>query len=319
MCWYEHYTCAKFLVNSLIRHVRYAKMHSIRWGDLQYVLAVANEGSLSAAARSLGVNHSTVLRRLDAFEYRHKLRVFHKLSTGYKLTIEGQKLLESALAVESTVKALEHKIFGQEMKLEGTLRLTTTDALSRLILGTHLSAFHQLYPKIQLELSLTSRRLDISHLDADVAIRAASELPDTLAGTKLCKMAFGVYGASEYINGLQGQHPLESATWLMMHQGNASLQVSKLISEEKIVLKADSFEPLIMAAENKMGLAYLPCFIGDGSTMLQKVDMEVKHQGTDLWIMTHKDLEHSARVTAFVDFIEEAIKLDHNRLAGFDH
>lgn len=291
-------------------------MHNIRWGDLQTVLAVANEGSLSAAARSLGVNHSTVLRRLEAFEYRHKIGVFHKLSSGYKLTVEGQKLLESALAVEATVKALEHKIFGQKMKLEGTLRLTTTDALARLILGSHLAAFHQLYPKIQLELSLTSRRLDISHLDADVAIRAASELPDTLGGTKLCKMAFAVYGAPEYINGLQGKHPLESAAWLMMHQGNASLQVSKLISQDKILLKADSFEPLLMAAENKMGLAYLPCFMGDSSRALQKVALEIQQQSTDLWMVTHKDLKNSARVKAFLDFMQEAIKADHNRLAG---
>ncbi|MCZ2720254.1 LysR family transcriptional regulator [Marinomonas sp. 15G1-11] len=291
-------------------------MHKIRWGDLQYVLTVANEGSLSAAARSLSVNHSTVLRRLDAFEHRHKLRVFHKLPTGYKLTVEGQKLLESALAVESTVKELERKIFGQEMKLEGVLRLTTTDALSRLILGTHLAAFHQLYPRIQLELILTSRLLDISNLDADVAIRPASELPAFFVGTKLCKMAFGVYGAPNYIKGLKGKHPLGAASWLVMYQGTASVQVSELISEEKIVMKADSFEPLIIAAENNMGLIYLPCFIGDSSDILQKVDVEIKHQGTDLWLMTHNELESSAKVKAFFEFMEEAIKSDYNRLSG---
>lgn len=292
-------------------------MHNIRWDDLQYVLTVANEGSLSAAARSLGVNHSTVLRRLDAFEHRHKLQLFHKRSTGYKLTVEGQMLLESALNIESTVKELERKIFEQEMQLEGVLRLTTTDVLSRLILCTHLAAFHQLYPRIQLELSLTSRRLDISNLDADVAIRPASELPESLVGTKLCKIAFGVYGEPNYIKGLQGKHPLESASWLVMDQGSASLQVSELISEEKIVMKTDSFEPLIMAVENKMGLAYLPCFIGDSSGTLQKVDLEVKHQSTYLWMMTHNDLENSARVKAFFNFMEEAIKPDHNQLAGF--
>lgn len=294
-------------------------MHNIRWGDLQYVLTVANEGSLSAAARSLGVNHSTVLRRLDAFEHRHKLRVFHKLPTGYKLTVEGKKLLESALAVESTVKQLERKIFGQEMQLEGVLRLTTTDALSRLILATHLAAFHQLYPRIQLELSLTSRQLNISNLDADVAIRPATELPESFVGTKLCKIAFAVYGAPSYINGLQGKHPLESASWLVMYQGNASLQVSELILEEKIVMKTDSFEPLMAAAENKMGLAYLPCFIGDCSGVLQKVDVKIINQNTDLWIMTHNDLENSAKVKAFFDFMEEAIKSDLNRLAGLDY
>lgn len=214
---------------------------------------------------------------------------------------------------------MEHKVFGQELKLEGTLRITTTDALSRLILGTHLAAFHRLYPKIQLELSLTSRQLDISHLDADIAIRPANELPAHLVGTKLSKIAFGVYGSPEYINGLKSKHPLKSASWLMMHRGSASLQVSELISEDKIVMKADSFEPLIIAAENQMGLAYLPCFLGNSEGTLQRVDMEVMHQNTDLWMMTHKDLEDSARVKAFFNFMKGAIKSDHNRLAGFDY
>lgn len=163
---------------------------------------------MSAAARSLGVNHSTVLRRLDTFEHRHKLKVFHKLPTGYKLTVEGQKLLESAVAVESTVKELERKIFGREMKLEGLLRITTTVALFRLVLGNHLAAFHQFYPKVQLDLSLTSRRLDIAHLDADVAIRPACALPEILVGMKFCEIAFGVYGTQNYINSLHGKHPL---------------------------------------------------------------------------------------------------------------
>lgn len=297
-------------------------MHSIRWGDLQYVLAVANEGAVAAAARSMGVNHSTVLRRINAFEDRHKVRIFHKLPTGYKLTAEGQLLLDSALSIESTVKTLERKIFGQEMKLEGVIRLTTTDALLRLVLARHLVTFHRLHPKIQLELSVTSRLLNLSHLDADVAIRPAKELPDSVKATRLCKIAFGIYGEPDYINSLNGKHPLESALWLgkaptLIHK-NGSRAISEAIAEEKIVFKADSYEPLLIAAEQGIGLAYMPCFIGDSSEKLQKVDVEVEHNGIDLWMMAHSDLKHSARVKAFFDFMEEEIHSDHNRLAGLN-
>ena len=104
-----------------------------------------------------------------------------------------------------------------------------------------------------------------------------------------------------------------------MYQGNASLQVSEFILEEKIVMKTDSFEPLMAAAENKMGLAYLPCFIGDCSGVLQKVDVKIINQNTDLWMMTHNDLENSAKVKAFFDFMKEAIKSDLNRLAGLGY
>jgi DNA-binding transcriptional LysR family regulator len=287
-------------------------MHSIRWADLQYVLAVANEGSLSAAARSLGVNHSTVLRRLNAFEYRHKLQVFHKLPTGYKLTVEGRQLLDSALSIESTVKSLERRMFGQEMKLEGTLRLTTTDSLLRFVLAKHLAVFHRLYPRIQLELNVTPRRLELSNLEADVAIRPTQSLPENLKGIKLCEMAFGVYGTPKYISSLKGKHPLRSAHWLEMSQGSASHLISTFIPEEQVVLKADSFEPLLMAAEQHIGLAYLPCFVGESSEKLQRVDLKVEHEPTGLWMMTHIDLENSAKVKAFFEFMETELKSDQN-------
>lgn len=295
-------------------------MHSLRWGDLQYVLAVANEGSIAAAARSMGVNHSTVLRRLNAFEHRHKLRVFHRLAAGYKLTAEGQQLFESALSIESTVRALERKVFSREMKLEGVLRLTTTDTLMSLVLARHLKTFHRAYPRIKLDLNVTNRLLNLSDLDADVAIRPAEELPDNLAGVRLCDMAFAVYATSDYLNSLQGKHPLESADWLGLSprqlKGAAVRRMADLIPEERVVLAADSFEALRQAAELGMGLAYMPCFVGEVSGKLQRVDIEFPYQGIGLWLMAHRDLVGSARVSAFFEFIEAELKADHNRLAG---
>ena len=257
-------------------------MHSLKWDDLQYVLVVANQGSVAAAARSMGVSHSTVLRRLSAFEERHRLRVFYKLPTGYKLTPEGRQLLESALSIESTVQALERRIFGQEMRLEGVLRLTTTDTLLRLILSRHLAAFHDAYPRIQLELKVTNRLVDLSNLEVDVGLRPAMELPDNLTGIRLCDIAFGVYGSPDYLNSLQGRRPLESANWLgfsaMGGRGTMAQVVADFVPEEQVVMKADSFEPLLLAAEQGMGLVYMPCFVGESSGKLQRVDMDMAQQ-----------------------------------------
>lgn len=295
-------------------------MHSIRWDDLQYVLTVANAGSVAAAARALGVNHSTVLRRLNGFEHRHKLRVFHKLPTGYKLTPEGKELLDAALMIETTVKTLERKVFGQEMKLEGTLKLTTTDTLLRLILERHLSRFHQAYPKIKLELSITARLLDLSVLDADVAIRPGIAIPENLFGTRLCDLAFGVYGSPTYINSLHGPKPIEAAHWLglssEMSGGKVARQVEDILNPYNVVLRADSFEALALLAERCMGLAYLPCFVGEASDKLQRIDMELESANVGLWMISHRDLINSGRVRSFFDFIESEIKADHNKLAG---
>ncbi|MFT6914926.1 MAG: DNA-binding transcriptional LysR family regulator [Motiliproteus sp.] len=308
-------------------------MHSMRWDDLQYVLAVANEGSVAAAARAMGVNHSTVLRRLGAFEHRHKLCLFHRRPSGYKLTPEGHQLLDSARAIEGTVKALERRISGQEMTLAGTLRLTTTDTLLSGILNRHLAAFHRAYPRIQLELNITTRLLDLSRLDADVAIRPATSLPDNLTGVRICDLVFGIYGAPEYLNSLRGRRPLEDAHWLgftpMLAQqqsgknmGELTLpegmgrRVEELMSPDRVVLKADSFEALRLAAEQGLGLALLPCFVGEASEKLQRVDISMELDTTSLWLMTHKDMAGSARVQAFTDFMEAALQSEHSRLAG---
>ena len=295
-------------------------MHSLRWDDLQYVLVVANEGSVAAAARAMGVNHSTVLRRLAAFEYRHKLRVFHRLASGYKLTPEGHQLLDSARVIEGAVKDLERRIFGQEMALEGTLRLTTTDALLSGILLRHLVAFQRAYPRILLELKITTRLLDLSQLDADVAIRPALALPDNLTGIHICDLVFGIYGAPEYLNSLQGRHPLEDARWLgftsMLAQAHVGKRMAALISPDRLVLIADSFEPLRLAAEEGLGLAILPSFLGEASGKLQRVDTRMELPTTGLWLMSHKDVATSAKTAAFVAFMETALQSEHGRLAG---
>ncbi|REG81995.1 LysR family transcriptional regulator [Marinomonas pollencensis] len=291
-------------------------MHRIRWDDLQYVLAVANEGSLSAAARALGVNHSTVLRRLESFEYRHKVQVFHKLATGYKLTVEGNELLESALSIASEVKDLERRLSGKERELEGELRVTTTDSLLRLVLGKHLATFHRLYPRITLSLTVTPQQLALSQLESDVAIRIATTLDERLVGHKLCRISFGVYGSAEYVAKLQGKKVLTSAHWLEMRLASTARFISSDIPAEMVVLRADSYEPLLVAAEQGMGLVCMPCFIGESSDKLQRVDMPLAGKPIDLYVISHKDLAGSAKVKAFFEFIKRELKDDYHRIAG---
>lgn len=99
-------------------------MHSWNWDDLKYVLAVAEHRSLAAAARSLGVNHTTVLRRIGSFEAANGFRLFERLASGYVLTETGDELLRSARQMQGIVAELEGKLRGQDLRLEGTLRVT---------------------------------------------------------------------------------------------------------------------------------------------------------------------------------------------------
>src|SRR5690606_12524930 len=115
------------------------------WDDLRVFLAVARAGSLSGAARSLGVNHSTVFRRIGAFELALEVRLFDRLPGGYVLTAAGEEMRESALRVEAEIAALGRKVVGQDLRLSGTVRIATIDMLAVWLLPRHLAAFRAAY------------------------------------------------------------------------------------------------------------------------------------------------------------------------------
>jgi DNA-binding transcriptional LysR family regulator len=148
-------------------------MTQLEWDDLRYVLAVATSGSLAGAARNLGVNHTTVLRRIGAFEQRLGLRLFERLPTGYVLTAGGEELITAARHIDDTVTALERKLAGQDLRLSGVLRITTTDTLMGSILPEILAEFRDSHPGIAIEVAISNLMFNLTRRDADVAIRPA--------------------------------------------------------------------------------------------------------------------------------------------------
>ena len=148
-----------------LQYVR-ARMHRIAWDDLRYVLAVAEAGSLAAAARTLGVSHTTVLRRVGGFEAGLGLRLFERLPTGYALTAGGEELVAAARSIDGIVTALERKLASQDLRLVGTLRLTTTDTLMASVLPPVLAAFRAEHPGIGLEIG-SNLMANLTKRDAD--------------------------------------------------------------------------------------------------------------------------------------------------------
>jgi DNA-binding transcriptional LysR family regulator len=154
------------------------------WDDLRYVLAVANAGSLAGAARSLGVNHTTVLRCIVAFEKGLGLRLFERLPTGYVLTAGGEELIAEARHIEDRVTNLERKLAGQDLRLSGVIRVTTTDTLMGSILPEILAEFRAAQRGIGIEIAVSNIMVNLTKRDADVAIRLAKDPPETLVGRR---------------------------------------------------------------------------------------------------------------------------------------
>ena len=286
-------------------------MHRLDWSDLQYILAVANQGSLAGAARALGVNHSTVQRRITSFEALQQVTVFDRRPDGYKLTIEGQQLLEAAKAVEQAVWGLERKITGKDLKLEGTIRLTTTDTLLHTIVGRPLAEFHQKYPDIVMDVSVTNSILSLTRRDADVAIRPAQSKPEPLVGDHVGDIQFAVYAAPSYVRGRQNL-TLTGLDWISPGDTLADTTpgrwLRRSVPRARIVMKTDSMLALGCAAQRGLGAAMLPTYLGDELDGIERVDVAYEKFSNGLWIVTHADLANAARIHTYMTFMSEALK-----------
>ena len=177
-------------------------MQNIDWDIFRFVVAVADKGSAVSAAQSLGVNASTVLRKIGKFEEENGIRLFERRQTGYSPTVECAAVVEAARQIEQSVASISRDILGRDLRLEGRVTVTTTDSLLNSVLAPHISAFSRRNPRIQIEVSVTNTRLNLTRHDADVAIRATNRPPDALVGQRVADLAFAIYGTPEMVAGL---------------------------------------------------------------------------------------------------------------------
>jgi DNA-binding transcriptional LysR family regulator len=291
----------------------------MEWNDLRFVLAVAEAGSLAGAARALRVNHTTVLRRITAFEKGLGLRLFERLPTGYVLTAGGRELIEAARHVNDTIVGLERKLAGQDLRLSGTVRVTTTDSLMGSLLPDILAAFRKAHPGIQLEVAISNALLNLSRRDADVAIRPAENPPEHLVGRSIGKVAFAVYAGGDYLS-RHKKTALADHQWVAPDDSLSGISIARWmraeLSNSEVTLRADSVLGLKLAAEAGLGLAALPCYLGDTSPRLVCVHAPIRAMETALWILTHDDLRHTARIRAFTEFAANALAQQRPLLEG---
>ena len=296
-------------------YLRYndAIMQHTNWDNLRYVLVLAKSGSIASAARELGVNRTTVLRRIDTFQKDIGCRIFERSKSGYALTVEAEKIIDAANEVESVIFNIQRQIEGRELRLEGELRVTTTDTLMVSKLGPHLVGFHRKYPNISVIVSITNSILDLARRDADVAIRPTKVPDPPLVGNRISDVRFGVFASHDYLREV-GEISLGEHQWLGFDGGMQSTMPAIWLDSQypkaKVCFKSDTFLGLKIAAENGMGLALLPHYLGESSPQLQRLPAPTEELTTGLWLLTHPDLVRSARVNAFMDHFIGALTDD---------
>lgn len=284
------------------------------WNALQTFLAVARKGSVLAASRWLGVNHSTVLRRLGGLEEAMGLRLFDRLPSGYVPTPEGQALVAQLADLPERIEAAHRRFAGVDLAIEGEIRLTTTDTLSGSLLMPCLADFREIHPAVRLQLVLNNDFLNLTQREADVALRGSNRPPENLVGRPVGRIQTALYGSPDYVAMLGAVPDLAAARWIGHDASLAGLDsarwVRKHVAADRIAMQVDNLVAMVDAIAAGVGIGYLLCPLAEGRPDLVRIGEPVSSFDTTIWVLTHPDLRHVARIRAFTDFLVERLRAD---------
>jgi len=287
---------------------------ALDWNDLQTFLAVARKGSVLGAAKWLGVNHSTVLRRLGALELAMGQRLFDRLPSGYVPTQQGQALVAQLADLPERIEAAHRRLAGGDLAIEGEIRVTSTDTLAGSLLMPNLAAFRAVHPGVRLQLVLNYGFLNLTQREADVAVRGSNRPPENLVGRPVGRIQTALYASRSYLKSLGRQPDLEQARWIGHDASLAHLESAKWmrkhVADERIVLRLDNLVAMVDAVAAGFGLGYLLCPLADARRGLVRLEEAPRNLDTTVWVLTHPDLRHVARIKALTDFLVERLRAD---------
>lgn len=295
-------------------------MKSIAWDDFRIVQTIAAHRSLAGAAAALQINHSTVFRRLNALEEDLGTRLFERSRNGYALTPAGEDMVRLAQQMAEHITDFERRISGRDLRPTGELRVTTTDTIFAGVVVPLLKRFRERYPEITLDVVVESRSLNLSKRDADVAIRASTEPPETLVGRRIGGLAWAPY-APKGITFETGLAPTcIEGPWVgfgdPITMTTAGRWFEREVPPSRVVATMNTVAALHLAVSSGIGIGLLPCFIGDRSSEVVRLGPPIREAETSLWLLTHPDLRHSARVRAFLDFFGGELARQRKLLEG---
>lgn len=279
-----------------------AEARSLAWDDFRLIDAVAATRNLPAAALRLGIDHSTVFRRLKAIEAALGTALFERHRGGYTPTAAGEEVAALAARVDEEITAVTRRLAGQAPAPSGEVRLATSDSLLADLLMPMLARFRAAQPAIRLDLVIGNAALNLSRRDADVALRATDTPPETLTGRRLARIAWALYGR-------EGMSP--AGDWVCLGENLAGLKVVRHARErvppERLAARFDTVLGVGQAVRAGLGVAHLPCFMGDATPGLRRLAPPEPDYASDLWLLTHPDLRHTPRIRALMDHLAQEI------------
>lgn len=282
-------------------------MSRLNWDDLHLFLNAIEAGSYSAAGARLGLNRTTVGRRVQALEKALEQPLFEQGPEGYRPTAAGQRLLRSARAMEREVQALNQALAGEQRRLQGPLRLAAPVGLGPEFMP-QFAAFSSRYPDVQLELINAQDSLaSISQRKADLGLCVTNSVPGHLQGHRVTRLRRALYASPDYLRRYPAERPLAQHHWVgwgreMLHSQAAQWMGAHLPPEIHVTAAVNSWPALREAVLAGLGVGPLWCFLADSDPRLVRVRDAVPELGIDLWLLVHRDVPVNERGSAFMDY-----------------
>jgi DNA-binding transcriptional LysR family regulator len=290
-------------------------MAEFDWNDLKGFLGIARSGRLTAAAARLGLDHSTLSRRLGALEHGLKAKLFDRSPSGYTLTEQGRRLLPLAEEMERLSIGAKEAVGGTASAVEGVVRIGSPEGFGSYFLAPRIGGLKARHPALGVQLVAASGVFSLSKRDADLVVAVSKPPAGRLSASKLIDYDLALYGAPSY---LENAPPISSAADLGAHRfvsyigellhfpeldflqhvapgGTISLESSNLVAQLKATLAG-------------AGLCVLPAFLAGEEAGLVRVLPHEVCLTRSLWLIVHQDLAELARIKAVVRFIREEVE-----------
>lgn len=278
------------------------------WNDLHHFVVLAREGTLSAAARTLRVDHATVARRVAALEAATALKLVDRRSRSYTLTADGKRIAAAAAPMEEAAFAVERAMRATEPGIRGEVTISAPPSLANALLAPRLVDLKCAHPGISIKLIGEKRRASLSRREADLALRLSRPTEARLVARKVSHFGFSLYGAPSYLR----ETPPHAFVFIgydeSMKDAPQQQWLEAVADGREIVLRSSDLENQVAAARAGLGLAALPHFLGDGDPRLERCAISRKEVGRDVWLVVHQDLRRAPAVRAVMDFLMDCLK-----------
>lgn len=275
--------------------------HHLQWDDVRYFLALARLGSLSAAAKTLDVEHSTVARRIDSLEQSLGIRLFDRLPKGWSLTHEGDLLTTHAQRIEDEAQAFSRAVLGAS-SLRGTVRLSAPPVLASHFLVPRMAAIRSQWRNIDLHVIGESRDANLVRGEADLAIRLARPSAPGLTARRIGELGYGAYAAHGYTTRPADEWEFLGYDDSLRHVPQQNW-IEQVAGERPFALRSNDLASLLHAARTGLGIAALPHFLAAGDNALAPLPAAGRPAARPLWLVMHPDVKRSPRVRMVADVL----------------